>query len=498
MRNQKERALSGKLPITLTVVSLLLSLVVVSSPSAAQGLTCQSVFREWQSSVRNDEKVLAVHITEFLPTEGAIRASTENNHRFGATLHFALGEPVRDHTEGNWSNRPYAVLLPLASMKRQVLNVMAQDTFVLGDVKLPREAVVLVPDSAKVDENVPYRIVRYDPAIGIKQAVREYIAASGTIPFKSEGGWAFNRVKVQDQQLRNDRLESFFNELFAENPRLTQGLHDGSPWGVVDISIIENLGPWIKHGIPNSLNTSKAYLNILRINDSMIQIQKIAKDMKLPPHAQESLNAHLKVFEQNMNLLKADLEIRMKHGKSVLRTDLRGHEVLWREIKRVTSDPMGLDQVLNANLHKFETVEKSLELTPTILFGEMRNFSIKQYKDLVQKLNVNASPEMNMEFGHLLERKVLDDIFEGRITASSAIAELKLARQMTSNSGTGLIYNQFFGKILELKKESLTKDVRGFFQALDREQIFSQQEFRSWFKPDSKETELINYLYSPI
>lgn len=498
MRYQNVHAFKNSLTIALTAVGLFLSLVVGPSTYAASGSTCQSVFLDTQETLRNDDKVLAVHITEFLPSEGLIKASTENNHRFGATLHFALGEPVRDHTDGNWSNRPYAVLLPLAGMKKQVLNVMAQDTFVLGDIRLPREAVVLVPHTTQVDENVPYRIVRYDSAIGIKQAVREYIAASGTIPFKSEGGWSFSGLKVQDQQLRNDRLDSFFKEFFMENPRVTQGLHDGSPWGIVDIALIENIGTWIKQGIPNSYNTSQTYLNILRINNAMIKIQKIATEMKLPAHAQKSLHAHLKVFEHNMNLLNADLEIRMNHGKSVLRTDMRGDEGLWRQIKDVMGDPTGLRHVLNANLNKLETVDKSLELTPRMLFGVMGNFSVKQFKGLVQKLNLNASPDQRMEFGHLIERKVLDAVVEDRITASLAMTELKLARQMTSASGIDMIYNEFFGKVLELKKESITKNVREFFQSLDREKIFSQKEFRSWFEPGSKEMEIINYLYTPL
>lgn len=482
--------------ISFTVCLFLATGFSVATARASEP-TCSSIFSlGFTNTLRNDENVLAVHITDYLPKEGYIKASTANNHRFGATLHFALGEPVKDHTDGNWSGRPYAVLLPLASMKNQVLNVMAQDTFVLGDVKLPQNAVVLVPENTPMDSHAPYRVERYDSKIGIKQAIKDYIAKSDTIPFESKGGWSFNNVIIKDQTLRNDRLQTFFKELYAENPRLTSELHESTPWGAVDITILETVGLWKKNGVANSVDTFKTYLNVLKVNDALFAIKDQIKEMKLPPHSERSFDASMAVLKENMNLLEADLNLRTSYGKSVLQTDMRNQQALWSEIKRSLKDPVKLKDILLQNKNSFSSAEQAASIPTNYLFGVMKNYPYQSFKDLVGKMNPRPSADTRAEIAHYLEQKIASDVVGNKMASENAIAEIKSLRKNAKYDFYSL-YREVVTNTIEYPKGSITKNIQDFFKALDREGMFTEKELRSWYTGNMDKTALVDQIYQP-
>lgn len=56
-----------------------------------------------QNNLNPESNILAVHLTNYFPKSGYVRASAENLGRFLVTLHFALGQTVVDHQNGNWS-----------------------------------------------------------------------------------------------------------------------------------------------------------------------------------------------------------------------------------------------------------------------------------------------------------------------------------------------------------------------------------------------------------
>lgn len=105
-------------------MKILLTIVCLFSPAsfAAQRLKCSQVFRAAsknlgaQVSFPTVEEVAnqlyAYHVTEYLPSNGAISANIMDSFRFSCTVHFALGEPVLDHFGGSCSKKSTASCCP--------------------------------------------------------------------------------------------------------------------------------------------------------------------------------------------------------------------------------------------------------------------------------------------------------------------------------------------------------------------------------------------------
>jgi len=83
-------------------------------------------------------RLFAVTATDVFPEDGKLRAGAISKSgkadppSFRPTVHFALGELVREHGHNSWDSRRYAILAPLQQLEPQLINVMTHDTSTRG------------------------------------------------------------------------------------------------------------------------------------------------------------------------------------------------------------------------------------------------------------------------------------------------------------------------------------------------------------------------------
>lgn len=185
------------------------------------------------------ERVYAVHSRDRLPEQGQItpfcQVSVINKVflNFPFFIHFSLGELVRPHKGGSWENKPFAIIAPLGTIFEQLINISTVDTFIADAWKLPKQAVLIVPegtDTTPCDES-EFEIVFYDPNVTtLREATDQQIKRKNGLSFRmpdfceDEGAKAF----LDDIEVNST---TFFNELLVENPHLSFGNHAHSKVG---------------------------------------------------------------------------------------------------------------------------------------------------------------------------------------------------------------------------------------------------------------------------
>ncbi len=144
------------------------------------------------SNQRLLEAIFAVHATCIRPEEGLLKAGARKmNPKTGETVgfcalrktvHFALGGMVQAHKAGNWESSKYAVVAPLGAFKDRWANLFPYDSFVVADLPLNNQCIIIVP---KGDDYIPKKgeqIRYYDPSISKIRSVIDKV-------IRSEGGW---------------------------------------------------------------------------------------------------------------------------------------------------------------------------------------------------------------------------------------------------------------------------------------------------------------------
>jgi len=364
----------------------------------------------------NEKKVYAIHLTDFYPSHGFIKAVTKNRGRFSATLHFSLGEPVIDHHWGHWTKRSYAVVTPLSSLRPQLLNLFPQDTFILGDFKIPKEAVVFLPFGEEVPEDATFKIIQYDGALGIKEAVNNFLDEQGSIRFKAER-FPSNIVLVDGTDiLEKGKLQTFFPKLFQDIPYLTTTSHDYTIWGEIDYTVIDYLASWIgQKGISKELNTD-INRTIYYLEDRIAEINRQVAHMDLPPHALKSFHENLKELQSYLNLLKVENHLRRK-GRSLLSLDTRHDPELFSKILSAKDNK---NKLLNLVL----SIEQTLPEAPPYSISVPRDylFNLKYLNmDTFKKILLENFSIDDQEVKAVLARKSFLHLLSNKISAKVAL-----------------------------------------------------------------------------
>jgi hypothetical protein len=124
-------------------------------------------------------KLAVVHATNILPVDdmvmkaGTASRADPSKEYFRPTIHFALGELIRDvivprvepHT---WNKKRFAIIMPFKQLleSKQVASVNCYDTIVVGNFAVPdeNEVILLIPEGEFQDVDFGRRsVIAYDP-----------------------------------------------------------------------------------------------------------------------------------------------------------------------------------------------------------------------------------------------------------------------------------------------------------------------------------------------
>ena len=269
-------------------------------------------------------RMFAVHATDIFPQEGKLRAGAVSSSgrtdtpSFRPTLHFALGELVREHGFSSWDSRKFAVVAPLGHLESQLTNVMTHDTFVLGDLKLKSGSVVLAPEGEEVGplpQGVEVR--RYQPEVGLRQSVEDTIRQAGGWNVSMQSGTAGleGDAKIGAQSVNHPQ---FFQELLQARPGLSFGDHlasqvgDAGRFGTVEQSIL-SLTRGLDSGTPYSSQDLKLYRAVIAHH-----LPRLKSSLEnYPPESRQAFEEKLQSLQGWLNLVDVDLAARQHWGKTV-------------------------------------------------------------------------------------------------------------------------------------------------------------------------------------
>jgi hypothetical protein len=316
-----------------------------------------------------ESKVFAVHATPILPKDGVMVAGARNISgranwddeppSFRPTIHFSLGEVVREHRGGNWDEKPYAVVAPLKSLKEQLVNIYPNDTYILGNYRLTDESVLLVPrgtDTADLPEDV--QVIEYNPQVGLRMAVDQTIRDKNGWPIRMQpGGVEEGSVATIDNVDINDA--NFFKAMYEDKPQVSYGTHltpeRGEAYRFGSIEQAINLTTKGYHSFGMSLGMKEMQFYRAFIDHHLTRLTKSLQAQNLPEDAMRVFGEKTAKLQGWLNVVDIDLEIRERFDRSLSGADAS-------IIARLTTNRGNIDKLRT-------TTYDMLEELPTAPYG---------------------------------------------------------------------------------------------------------------------------------
>lgn len=305
--------------------------VAVSWSGVSSASFCESGFRElsvYDAQVLG-KRVYAVHATDFFPEGGLLRAGAakvtdkgrtlaEEPPSFRPTLHFSLGELVRSHAS-SWESMPYAVILPVGALKRQLINVNTYDSFILGDLRLPEGTVIVVPKgySGKIPPGI--RIETYGDGASLRSAVDQVIEKSGGWPIRMLDGQSPSLDRVAEIDGHSVNTPRFFDSLLKENANLSFGDHMRSQvgsayrFGNIEAAVVTLMRQY-RGG--QALPTEMTSFLKGWIEHHLSRLELERKLGRLPKEGLESLDQKVVKLREWLRIVDLDMELRAR-GRSL-------------------------------------------------------------------------------------------------------------------------------------------------------------------------------------
>jgi hypothetical protein len=191
-----------------------------------------------------ERKLFAVHASDYFPKNGIIKVVDPKirgkGSYFRPTTHFSLGELVRPHTDDkcNWEQKKFAVITPLKDLIAQLLSLNFYDTYLLGDFKLTKDSLILVPEQEAKQYKQTYpnlQVISYDlNKENLRQATKKLVIAQNgydVVTFNNHNNFTLAPAIITGIQLCNQNTPRFFAPILRQRRAAAVGLHVCSLFG---------------------------------------------------------------------------------------------------------------------------------------------------------------------------------------------------------------------------------------------------------------------------
>ncbi|MGE3757780.1 MAG: hypothetical protein AB7H97_08490, partial [Pseudobdellovibrionaceae bacterium] len=341
-------------------------------------------------------RLFAVHATVIFPKDGVLIAGardlrTNKTHvaseppSFRPTVHFSLGELVRSHRGGDWDQSPYAVVLPLRSIENQLVNIHPYDSFVLGNFKIPPEAILVIPESEVHRVPPGLRYVTYESGTPLRRAIDKVIA--------DNGGW---KVTMQNQtdiwapaevNGKNINSKDFFEPLLRENPFLTYGNHlHAEVGGIYRMGNIEQalhslMREFAGHGIGHSYEMALFKEEFIRYH--LYRLDTYLASANLPDHSMDVYQKKRRNVLDWLNIVKMEKVVNQGYGLTLMESD----KVTFGTLELLKGDPQKLSQYVEdlVQSNKLKQVREGNSGRPTELAEYFTASSPSEVRELLSR-----------------------------------------------------------------------------------------------------------------
>ncbi len=301
-------------------------------------------------------RLFAVHATPIFPDDGVLVAgardvSKSDSHvateppSFRPTIHFSIGELVRRHRSGSWDEKPYAIVLPIKSLEKQLVNINPYDSYILGNFKIPPEAIFVVPENEIHRVPSGFKYVTHGHGTTLRQAVDQVIL--------TQGGWKITmKERTEVGSLANlngtniNTIE-FFEPLLKENRNLSFGNHLHSEvgeifrMGNVEQALNLLMKPFNPYGITLSYN-EMLFLNGF-IRHHLEKLDSFLSSIRLPEHSMIVYRVKRQNVLEWLNIVEMEILIRRRNGVTLTRAD----NSISENLIQLKGDPQKLSHYVN-------------------------------------------------------------------------------------------------------------------------------------------------------
>jgi len=407
-----------------------------------------------------EQRVFAVHATPFIPADGVLRAGASDISAgkqsikseppsFRPTIHFSLGELVRGHGGFSWENHAYAVVVPLGAIKSQLVNLNAYDTYVLGDIRLPEDAVLVMPKSEAHRAPPGVQVETYDPGKG---ALRSAIDRA----IEKRGGWHI-RMEEKSPSLdsvgtvrgRNVNTAAFFDPFLKENPRVSFGSHIGSQVGIafrfgnIEQAINRLMKGYSMFGSQTGTDEMVFLKNFAKHHLS--RLERELESARLPEGSMQSFREKREKALSWLNIVEADLELQRRRGVTLQRADER----LLEEAKALRSDPAALGRYLENHAGDFARAGGAGKLDPAIVSEYLAGSPLSEMQELASILvagrSMDAAGMETLSALYGLRRTMILDLSKARKEGVLDLMRDSLSRLASNGASADL-----FEKVMRL------------------------------------------------
>lgn len=349
-----------------------------------------------------DHNLFLVHATDFFPQNGVIRAGGANTPTFRPTIHFTLGGLVQSHALGAWENKKFAIIVPYGKVINQIVNVLPQDTVVLGDLALPKGSLIIAQQGAQIQPTAGIKVIFFDPLTSsLRSTVDQVISENGGWNVKATGG---NLKDVSEYNGVNLNSLQFFEPLLTENSSLFFNLHSETPIGKIDLRAISFLGGYFKGKVDLDYSSFELKSELIRFEMRLSKVDQFVNEMGLSGTALEGYLRNRSEFMSWVDVLRAELETRTQYGKSFL-ADAKTHSL---KLKQLRHDSTELRRYMAETAAKSADIPFSRETSKDrYLRNEFSDFSFEEFKEVLKK-NKDLADEAGGEAFLLATRAVTE------------------------------------------------------------------------------------------
>jgi hypothetical protein len=309
------------------------------SPTRAAAMSCLDVFAlesvlipgpssASPSKGEIEDHVLAVSALREVPRDGVVRANAvdyntrekngapESLVRFG--VHAALGEMVRPHGPYSWEDRKIAVVHPLKELGG-LISLNPYDTMILGDVKLNKNSVLIVPQGSQVDPvRCNCQVVEYNPEKTTLRAAIDDVV-------KSRGGWSIRMQAEREQQIdaefeingRTYKTSQFFRNFLKDKPHVSVGMEGKSlngqafRFGYLSQFLVRTFDSFRYMG--NEYGSIFQRLMLRVLEHHLAKVRELGDETRIPLESRKSFLEQVSIFEGMLNILRLDVYLRERY-----------------------------------------------------------------------------------------------------------------------------------------------------------------------------------------
>ncbi|MFA6091843.1 MAG: hypothetical protein WCU88_02130 [Elusimicrobiota bacterium] len=423
-----------------------------------------------QSAQTIERRLFAVHATKFIPTNGIIQAKTASLGKgeltlgfetpsFRPTIHFALGELVRDHDGFSWKDCPYALLMPVGALKNQLINLNTYDTFILGDLRLPKEAILMMPYADVSLAPAGAHVEAYDSREEtLRTAVDRIIARYGgwKIQMKEKTPNPDSKGMIGD---RNINTPDFFNAFLKANPRISFGTHLRSEVGNafriggIDVAIDWLIAAYTERDMVKGTHELLFYSRFIRRH--LERLEKELSSMNFPEDSMRAFNEKRGEVLEWLNLAEADIRLREGYGRTLQRAD-KGIRI---EAAKLRADSKALERYLMPHLNKLPRVGGQNVLYPSLIAEFLYGTPPEEMQELTQNMVKDGSLDKKglatLRLQYALQRAILRGLARSREEGSWDLLEQNLAILELNGRGEG--FKEFMESLEPYLDERSTK-----------------------------------------